>query len=354
MNQKNWVPVLAAMLCFFSMLSACTPGPLQREITAGNSTAQDMYIYILPVSAGDSDDVSAAVERAKEINDAGRYKAAVLPADTAAGQAAALQKILDEKETHSAVVIQPAGDSVLDVMRRLAAAKIPYCVYGAASEAANFAAVSYVTGDEQSIGAGAAAYFVRQGLQPGARVCVFETDDPAAAAMRSSGFTGYLTGQCRFDGKKIPISKRWTKKDVQAITYSGALDRSGAKAYFERLLQTDGYAQNKWFYTQADPLAMGILEALSGGSVDETVKKNFLANQPVISGFGGSEEFAEVLRGNSYTDAAAQAGGLLSVCYSPSLLQAAVQDMLDYLDGKQVRQQHVVGCGLVTAKTVGD
>ncbi len=42
---------------------------------------------------------------------------------------------------------------------------------------------------------------------------------------------------------------------------------------------------------------MGIIEALNGGGIDETTKEAFLANQPVISGCGGLDEFYGMLRG---------------------------------------------------------
>ena len=39
-------------------------------------------------------------------------------------------------------------------------------------------------------------------------------------------------------------------------------------------------ADIKWFYAEDDELAMGILEALQGGGIDDATKEKFLGNTP--------------------------------------------------------------------------
>ncbi len=75
--------------------------------------------------------------------------------------------------------------------------------------------------------------------------------------------------------------------------------------------------------------AMGILEALNGGGIDDSAKEAFLKNQPVITGCGGLDEFYSVLRGENYTEISEKLGGLMSVTYSPSMIQTAISDMVD-------------------------
>ena len=58
------------------------------------------------------------------------------------------------------------------------------------------------------------------------------------------------------------------------------------------------------------------------------------------------------MRGETYTDISEQLGGLVSVTYSPAMIQTAIQDMVDYLDGKEVTQDHVIACENVTAENV--
>ena len=64
------------------------------------------------------------------------------------------------------------------------------------------------------------------------------------------------------------------------------------------------------------------------------------------------DEYYEVLRGNSYGDIAANLGGVMSVTYSPSMIQTAIQDMVDYLNGETVEQDHVIECETVTPENV--
>lgn len=104
--------------------------------------------------------------------------------------------------------------------------------------------------------------------------------------------------------------------------------------------------------SQDDELGMGILEALRGGGIDDATKAKFLENHPAISGCGGIEDFYSVLRGDNYQDIAKQLSGIVSVTYSPSMIQTAISDMVDYLDGKSVQQDHVIECHNVTSENV--
>ena len=72
----------------------------------------------------------------------------------------------------------------------------------------------------------------------------------------------------------------------------------------------------------------------------------------VITGCGGLGEFYDVLKGESYQDVAEQLGGIMSVTYSPSMICTAIQDMVDYLDGEEVEQDHVIACEIVTSENV--
>jgi ribose transport system substrate-binding protein len=165
-----------------------------------------------------------------------------------------------------------------------------------------------------------------------------------------------LTGEISFDGETISDDLKWSEDDLDAISYSGAMNwsRSDTKTSFESLLGEASNAEIKWFYAEDDELAMGILEALNGGGISDETKEAFLANGPVITGCGGLDEYYEVLRGNSYTDIVSQCGGVMSVTYSPSMIQTAIQDMVDYLNGEEVEQDHVIRCENVTADNVAD
>lgn len=97
---------------------------------------------------------------------------------------------------------------------------------------------------------------------------------------------------------------------------------------------------------------MGILEALSGGGISDSTKSAIYETRPVITGCGGLDEYYEVLRGNSYQDIVENLDGVMSVTYSPAMIQTSIQDMVDYLDGKEVEQDHVIDCENVIPENV--
>ena len=90
---------------------------------------------------------------------------------------------------------------------------------------------------------------------------------------------------------------------------------------------------------------MGILEALQGGGIDDATKEAFLGNKPYITGCGGLDELYAVMRGESFQDIAEQCGGIVSVTYSPAMIQTAIQDMVDHLDGEEVGLTGLQGSG---------
>ena len=60
-------------------------------------------------------------------------------------------------------------------------------------------------------------------------------------------------------------------------------------------------------------------------------------------------ETDEEIGGRGVSD---QCGGIVSVTYSPAMIQTAIQDMVDYLNGDEVEQDHVIACEIVTAENV--
>ena len=299
---------------------------------------------------------SFAKEKVAEVNAAGVYSAELITSVNAAAQITNIEDILSRGEKDIAIVIQPIDDTVESAIRQIVDAGIPYTAFDRIIDGVADSAVSNVKGDNEGIGAGAAAYFVELGLKPGDAVYVYEGDTSSVTSLRDSGFTEYLTGNLAFGGGTIDSADQWTEADLNAITYSGAMNwsRSDTKTSFESLMGDASNAQTKWFYAEDDELAMGILEALDGGGIDENTKTAFLSGQPVITGCGGLDEFYAVLRGETFRDIASRCGGLMSVTYSPAMIQTAIQDMVDYLDGKDVEQDHVIQCENVTADNVAE
>ncbi len=344
-------------------LAACTSAEPEAPAEGGDGTQAEVatgtHIYVLtpPEDHGWTGAVATfAKEKIEEVNGAGTYTSELITSKDAAEQIMNIEDIISSGNKDIAVVVQPIDDTVQSAIQQLVDAGIPYVAFDRIISGLEATAVSNVKGDNEGIGAGAAEYFVSLGLTPGEEVYVYEGDTSSVTGLRNSGFTDYLTGELEYNGAYIDESAKWTEADLDSIKYSGAMNwsRSDTKTAFESLMGDKANADIKWIYAQDDELAMGILEALNGGGIDEAVKAQFLANQPVITGCGGLDEFYAVLRGESYQDISAQLGGLMSVTYSPAMIQTAIQDMVDHLDGKTVEQDHVIDCQNVTKDNVAE
>ncbi len=320
---------------------------------AGNGT----HIYILTASEDHGWTGSVATfakEKAEEVTNGGKYTAEVITSSSASEQITKIEDIVAGGEKNIAVVIQPMDDTVQSAVQQIIDAGIPYVAFDRIIDAVSAQAVSNVKGDNEGIGAGAAEYFVSLGMKPGEKVYVYEGDTSSVTSLRNEGFTKYLTGELEFAGKTISDENKWSEEDLKAITFSGAMNwsRSDTKESYESLMGDAANAEIKWFYAEDDELAMGILEALNGGGISDSTKDTIYATKPVITGCGGLDELYDVLRGNSYADIAEKTDGIMSVTYSPAMIQTAIQDMVDHLDGKQVEQDHVIACENVTSENV--
>ncbi len=326
-----------------------------EAVTETAAAGTHIYVLTAPEDHGWTGSVATfAKEKVAEVNAAGTYSAELITSNDAAEQIQNIEDIVSKNEESIAVVIQPIDDTVESAIQQLVDAGIPYVAFDRIIEGVSSSAVSNVKGDNEGIGAACAAFYVALGMKPGDKVYVYEGDTSSVTTLRDGGFTKYLTGELEYDGKLIDDADKWTEADLENITYSGAMNwsRSNTKTSFETLMGDAANAEIKWFYAEDDELAMGILEALDGGGIDDATKEAFLGNAPAISGCGGLDEFYAVLRGETYTDIAGQCGGLVSVTYSPAMIQTAIQDMVDYLDGKEVTQDHVIACENVTAENV--
>ena len=262
----------------------------------------------------------------------------------------------DDEDEITLELLAKMFEQGLSDLQEIVDAGIPYVAFDRIIDAVSSTAVSNVKGDNSGIGVAAASYFTGLGMKPGDAVYVYEGDTSSVTTLRDQGFTDYLKGNAEFEGKKIDDDLKWSDDDLKNITYSGAMNwsRSDTKTSFESLMGDPKNADIKWIYAEDDELAMGVLEALNGGGIDDATKQKFLDNGPAMTGCGGLDEYYEVLRGNSYQDIAKKFSGLCSVTYSPAMIQTAIQDMVDHLDGKEVTQDHVIACENVTADNVAD
>lgn len=372
---KNKILAVMLTLSMVLSMSACSgsgDGESGTDTTGGTETdseaasdqteeasGEETHIYVLTAAEDHGWTGSVATfakEKVEEVNGEGAYTAEVITSSNANEQIQKLEDIVAGDEENIAVVIQPIDDTLQSAIQQLVDAEIPFVEFDRIIDAVAPSAVSNVKGDNEGIGAGAAEYFVSLGMKPGDAVYVYEGDTSSVTTLRDEGFTKYLTGEIEFGGEKIAEDLKWTEEDLKTITYSGAMNwsRSDTKESYESLMGDTSNAEIKWFYAEDDELAMGILEALNGGGISDSTKEAIYAVKPVITGCGGLDEYYEVLRGNSFADIVANFDGVMSVTYSPAMIQTAIQDMVDYLDGKTVEQDHVIACENVTSENVDE
>ncbi len=288
---------------------------------------------------------------AEAINAEGTYKAEVI---TAAGPAEQIPQVEDIVANHAAdaagVVILPYDDTVENALLQLVNADIPFVTFDRLIAGVKDYAVANVSGDNYGVGAAVAAYFVSLGMTPGEEVVVFEGDTSSVTTNRNDGFKDYLLGKATVGGAVIADDAKWTEEQLSSLTFSGAMmwSRATAKEYFETLMSDSTNADIKWFYSQDDEFAMGIIEALTGSAIADDIKASILANEIVISAVGGSENLYKVLRGEEYADLAASFGGLTVATYSPAMIQDAIALMVEYLDNKE----YIVPVEIVTSENV--
>lgn len=345
-----------------ALLAGCSSNGSSAGSSAGSAEASSgKVIYVLTPSEDHGWTGSVATfakAKIEEVNDEGTYTAELQTADTADQQISEVEDILaGDTSSIAGIVIQPMDDTLQSAIQSIVDAGIPYVAFDRIIDAVSSSAVSNVKGDNEGIGAGSAAYFVENGLQPGDKVYIYQGDTSSVTTLRDSGFTEYLLGNLEFDGATVADDAKWTQEQIDsAITKSGAMNwsRSDTKDSFESLMGDESNAEIKWWYAEDDELAMGILEALNGGGVSDSAKEKFYAAKPFITGCGGLDEYYEVLRGNSYQDIVSEIGGVMSVTYSPSMIQTAIQDMVDSLNGDEVEQDHVIECHNVTSENVDE
>lgn len=357
---KHMTRMLAAFSAAALTLSLAACGGSQAPASESTATAESTsatHIYVLTAAEDHGWTGSVATfakEKVEELNAAGTYTAEVITSSSASEQITKVEDILAQGTENIAIVIQPMDDTVQSAIQQVIDADVPYVAFDRIIDSVSASAVSNVKGDNTGIGAGSAAYFVSLGMQPGDKVYVYEGDTSSVTTLRNQGFTDYLTGKLEFDGATIDPALQWTEEDLASITYSGAMNwsRSTTKESFESLMGDSANTDIRWIYAEDDELSMGVFEALAGGGIDDATKEAFLSNAPAITGCGGLGEMYDVIRGENYADIASRFSGVCSVTYSPAMIQTAIQDMVDYLDGKTVEQDHVIACENVVADNV--
>lgn len=288
-----------------------------------------------------------AEEKATEINSAGKYDATVITSTGAANQIEQVEDLIQNK-TADAVVILPQDNTLEAAMKQLADSGIPFVMFDRVIDSVSGSAVASVKGDNEGIGIATATRFIESGLKPGDPVLVMPGDNSSVPEMRNNGFQATLK------------ENGWTDEQIaglQSTAYTGWSRSEGKKLFTEWLESStvDEISATKFIFTHDDEIAMGILEALQSSDIDEAKKEAFLNAGVHLGASSGLNEIYSVLRGIHQRDYAAEVAklaDLFSVTYDPAMIQIAIDDMISYLEGGSVSQDHVIPVEVVDASNV--
>ena len=102
---------------------------------------------------------------------------------------------------------------------------------------------------------------------------------------------------------------------------------------------------------------MGVLESLNSTRVSDAVKAHFKnGGIKALAASSGLDEMYAVLEGQHKTDYGALLSAecdLFDVTYDPAMIQTAIQDLIDHLEGKTVAKNHVIPVSVVDKANVG-
>ena len=334
------VLALILVLAMALTLVACGGG--------AKSNATDIAVLVPNADHGWTGSVMTyAEEYAKQLNDAGKYSVKVITSTDAANQISQIEDLIENK-TAKNVVILPQDNTVEASMKKLANSGIPFVMFDRIIDSVSANAIASVKGDNNGIGAETAKRFIAAGMKPGDKILIIPGDNSSVPGMRNDGFKGVL------------LESGWSQAEVDAIEstdYTG-WSRSKGKELFTAWLDAhtvEEIQECKWIFTHDDEIGMGILEALKSSEIDADKKAAFYAADVHLGASSGLNEIYSVMKGihqKDYTAEVAELADLFSVTYDPAMIQTAIQDMVDHLDGKTVSADHVVPVSVVDAANV--
>lgn len=347
---KKTLALLMALI-FVLGLAACGTEKTPDPGTPDEPTeAKELAILVPNADHGWTGAVMTyAEEYAAEITAAGTYNAKVITSTDPANQISQVEDLIGN-ESADAIVILPQDNTLEATMKKLAESGIPFVMFDRVIDTVSADAISSVKGDNEGIGIATAERFIENGMEPGDKILIMPGDNSSVPEMRNKGFFDTL------------LANGWTQEQVDEIkstAYTG-WSRSEGRKLFTEWLETstiDEITATKWIFTHDDEIAMGILEALKGSDIDQAKKEAFLNTGVNLGTSSGLNEIYSVLKGihqKDYTAEVAKLADLFSVTYDPAMIKTAIQDMIDFLDGKDVAQDHVVPVSVVDATNVDE
>ena len=288
-----------------------------------------------------------AQEKVDALNKEGKYKVKLTACESATDEANKIDDLLAHTDALHGIVMLPIDDSVESSVTKIAKSGVNVVQFDrviskdAIDNAAN--RVSNVLGDNYGIGVATAERFIKDGLTAGEKILIFPGDNSSVPVSRNNGF---------FDTLKKKGG--WSDAQVKAIDSTDYTGWSRTKARELFVAKGEALKDYKWIFTHDSEISMGILEELKATNVSQAVKDHFKTNVKALASSSGLDEMYAVLENKHTGDYGGTYGSadLFDVTYAPAMIQQAIQDMVDHLDGKKVEKNHVIGVNVVDKTNV--
>lgn len=343
-TNKKYFPIIFTAIALFSL-----PGCAVQF--AGNNSETGKTLYVLGPTPDHGWSAQAGVyaqNRCKEITEEGKRKAMYIAANNAEEQVDQISIVIANGNA-AGVVIFAMDIGASSGEMELANEGIPFIAFDSLIDETKPLAILNYSGNHWQAGAGIAHYMQDKGLKPGDTWVTLYGDTGIVCDYREDGIRQYLKGNLDYYDanlkKTYHTTEVWTDQELDALFagYSAICNWSQDKAY-EYMAQKTGEIVKtakknggKLFICSFDDeMTFGVLNLLEGNELSDETKKDFEDLYVCISAIGGMEEIYEVMRGTSSQSALADKyfDELMSINFSPVMINTAIGYMEDYLDGK--------------------
>ena len=293
-----------------------------------------------------------AEAKCAEITEAGEYKAVYMAASTGEEQVDQVNTIIANGDAVG-VVMMALDDSAQAGQEALYAEGIPFISFDRIIEATEKYAILNASGDNWQCGAGIAYWLQKSGMQPGDTVVTLYGDNGTVCKRREEGFRQFLKGEIEYSdkalGQSFSTTETWDDAALDAVfnTYSVVCNWSadGAYGYVEQKMDeivaaAKANGNKLYIYSMDDEMTFGVLNYLEAGASEATLA-DLEAMDVYISAIGGMQELYDVMAGTSKQSATADKyfDDMMSVYFSPKMMQDVIDKMLDYLSGNWSYEQ---------------
>jgi ribose transport system substrate-binding protein len=344
---KKLVTMLAGFALALSLVGCSEDEPTATNTTTAAAVGDTIYVLgPTPDHGWTAQAGTYADAKVKEINAAGKYKAEYIPASSGEQQNDQVSTIIANKNA-AGVVFFALEDSAKAGQEALIAAGIPFISFDRIIEGPDKSAILNFSGDNWAVGAGIGYWLQNKGMEPGDVLVTLIGDNGTVSSRRQEGFEQFLLGTRDYKDEQTGVTSHttrvWTQAEIDALTatYKVVCDWSADKAFqFLELQMPDIISDAKaaggdvYFFSADDEMTFGVLNLLEGNTLTAAQKADVEALDFYISAIGGMQELYDVIAGTSAQApiAAQYFDDLMSMWFSPKMMQTAVDYMVQYLD----------------------